>query len=69
MVLSQHRLSGFLEDDTRFPEVRGCLCAVYSQITKVNGVEEAELTPSLEWLVERRYYYLLQQFKIFSNFR
>ncbi|XP_035872076.1 dynein heavy chain 14, axonemal [Phyllostomus discolor] len=40
-----------------------------SKVTRVDGVEEAELTPSLEWLVERRYYYLLQQFKIFSNFR
>ncbi|KAM5302059.1 dynein axonemal heavy chain 14 [Glossophaga mutica] len=40
-----------------------------SKVTKMDGVEEAELTPSLEWLAERRYYYLLQQFKIFSNFR
>ncbi|XP_053515524.1 dynein axonemal heavy chain 14 [Artibeus jamaicensis] len=40
-----------------------------SKVTKVDGVEVAELTPSLEWLVERRYYYSLQQFKIFSSFR
>ncbi|XP_036925260.1 dynein heavy chain 14, axonemal [Sturnira hondurensis] len=40
-----------------------------SKVTKVDGVEEAELTPSLEWLVERRCYYLLQQFRTFSSFR
>lgn len=66
---AKYRLSRFLEDDTYFSEVRWCLWAFYLQVTKMGGVEEAELTPSLEWLLERRYYYLLQQFKIFSNFR
>ncbi|XP_057583181.1 dynein axonemal heavy chain 14 [Hippopotamus amphibius kiboko] len=40
-----------------------------SKVTKIGGVEEIELIPTLEWLLERRCYYLLQQFKIFSNFR
>nr|XP_031294136.1 dynein heavy chain 14, axonemal [Camelus dromedarius] len=40
-----------------------------SKVIKIGGVEEIELVPSLEWLLERRCYYLLQQFKIFSNFR
>ncbi|XP_063093605.1 dynein axonemal heavy chain 14 [Cavia porcellus] len=31
--------------------------------------EEVELVPTLEWLSERQHYNLLQQFKIFSNFR
>uniref|UniRef100_A0A8C3W827 Dynein axonemal heavy chain 14 n=1 Tax=Catagonus wagneri TaxID=51154 RepID=A0A8C3W827_9CETA len=40
-----------------------------SKVTKIGGVEEIELVPCLEWLHERRCYYLLQQFKIFSHFR
>uniref|UniRef100_A0A4W2CTF6 Dynein axonemal heavy chain 14 n=1 Tax=Bos indicus x Bos taurus TaxID=30522 RepID=A0A4W2CTF6_BOBOX len=40
-----------------------------SKVTKIGGEEEIELIPTLEWLLERRCYYLLQQFKIFSNFR
>ncbi|XP_054432748.1 dynein axonemal heavy chain 14 [Pteronotus mesoamericanus] len=40
-----------------------------SKFTKIGGDKEAELTPTLEWLLERRCYYLLQQFNIFSNFR
>ncbi|XP_073755948.1 dynein axonemal heavy chain 14 isoform X3 [Callorhinus ursinus] len=40
-----------------------------SKVTKIGGVEEIELIPTLEWLLERTCYYLLQQFKIFSNFR
>uniref|UniRef100_A0A8C6E8C9 Dynein axonemal heavy chain 14 n=1 Tax=Moschus moschiferus TaxID=68415 RepID=A0A8C6E8C9_MOSMO len=40
-----------------------------SKVTKIGGKEEIELIPTLEWLLERRCYYLLQQFKIFSNFR
>lgn len=44
-------------------------CPLYMQVTKIGGEEEIELIPTLEWLLERRCYYLLQQFKIFSNFR
>uniref|UniRef100_A0A8D1P3N7 Dynein axonemal heavy chain 14 n=1 Tax=Sus scrofa TaxID=9823 RepID=A0A8D1P3N7_PIG len=44
-------------------------CALNVQVTKTGGAEETELVPSLEWLHERRCYYLLQQFKIFSHFR
>nr|XP_023488506.1 dynein heavy chain 14, axonemal isoform X2 [Equus caballus] len=40
-----------------------------SKVINIDGEEEIELVPTLEWLLERRYYYLLQQFKIFSNFR
>ncbi|XP_064451600.1 dynein axonemal heavy chain 14 [Mirounga angustirostris] len=40
-----------------------------SKVTKIGDVEEIELIPTLEWLLERTCYYLLQQFKIFSNFR
>ncbi|KAB0345364.1 hypothetical protein FD754_022290, partial [Muntiacus muntjak] len=40
-----------------------------SKVTKIGAEEEIELIPTLEWLLERRFYYLLQQFKIFSNFR
>ncbi|XP_037661714.1 dynein heavy chain 14, axonemal [Choloepus didactylus] len=45
-----------------------------SAIAKViyNGLrhrKEIEVTPVLEWLLERRCYYLLQKFKIFSSFR
>ncbi|XP_011359187.1 dynein heavy chain 14, axonemal [Pteropus vampyrus] len=40
-----------------------------SKVSKVDGAEEIELIPVLEWLLERRYYNLLQQFKFFSNFR
>uniref|UniRef100_A0A8C7BDD1 Dynein axonemal heavy chain 14 n=1 Tax=Neovison vison TaxID=452646 RepID=A0A8C7BDD1_NEOVI len=39
------------------------------QVTKIGDVEEIELIPTLEWLLERKCYHLLQQFKIFSNFR
>uniref|UniRef100_A0A452ULS8 Dynein axonemal heavy chain 14 n=1 Tax=Ursus maritimus TaxID=29073 RepID=A0A452ULS8_URSMA len=39
------------------------------QVTKIGDVEEIELIPTLEWLLERTCYYLLQQFRIFSNFR
>ncbi|XP_013362490.1 PREDICTED: dynein heavy chain 14, axonemal isoform X4 [Chinchilla lanigera] len=41
-----------------------------SKVVKTGvDTEEVELVPALEWLSERRRYYLLQQFKIFSNFR
>ncbi|XP_069340707.1 dynein axonemal heavy chain 14 isoform X4 [Eulemur rufifrons] len=40
-----------------------------SKVIKIGGTEEVELVPVLEWLSERRCYYLLQQFKIFSSFR
>ncbi|XP_045652839.1 dynein axonemal heavy chain 14 isoform X2 [Ursus americanus] len=40
-----------------------------SKVTKIGDVEEIELIPTLEWLLERTCYYLLQQFRIFSNFR
>ncbi|XP_011542374.1 dynein axonemal heavy chain 14 isoform X18 [Homo sapiens] len=38
-------------------------------INIVGSVKEVELIPTLEWLSERRHYYLLRQFKIFSDFR
>ncbi|XP_032694671.1 dynein heavy chain 14, axonemal [Lontra canadensis] len=40
-----------------------------SKVTKIGDVEEIELIPTLEWLLEKKCYHLLQQFKIFSNFR
>ncbi|XP_051041734.1 dynein axonemal heavy chain 14 [Phodopus roborovskii] len=41
-----------------------------TKITKADGImEEVELIPTLDWLSERHCFYLLQQFKIFSNFR
>ncbi|XP_062938980.1 dynein axonemal heavy chain 14 [Cynocephalus volans] len=41
-----------------------------SKVIKRGGdVEEVELISVLEWLLERRCFYLLQQLKIFSNFR
>ncbi|XP_050616246.1 dynein axonemal heavy chain 14 isoform X13 [Macaca thibetana thibetana] len=41
-----------------------------SKVTNiVDSIEEVELIPTLEWLSERRHYYLLRQFKIFSDFR
>ncbi|KAF6274521.1 dynein axonemal heavy chain 14 [Rhinolophus ferrumequinum] len=40
-----------------------------SKVTKIDGEEEIECIPTLEWLLERRCCYLLQQFKIFYNFR
>ncbi|XP_059270029.1 dynein axonemal heavy chain 14 [Mustela nigripes] len=40
-----------------------------SKVTKIGDIEEIELIPTLEWLLERKCYHLLQQFKIFSNFR
>ncbi|XP_004439654.1 PREDICTED: dynein heavy chain 14, axonemal [Ceratotherium simum simum] len=40
-----------------------------SKVIKIGDVEEIELVPTLEWLLERRCYYLLQPFKIFYNFR
>ncbi|CAK7310997.1 Dynein axonemal heavy chain 6 [Vulpes lagopus] len=40
-----------------------------SKVTKIGDVEEIELIPTLEWLLERTCYSLLQQFRIFSNFR
>nr|KAF6399684.1 dynein axonemal heavy chain 14 [Molossus molossus] len=39
------------------------------QVTKSSDGEQVELIPALEWLLERRCYCLLRQFKIFSNFR
>ncbi|XP_074241361.1 dynein axonemal heavy chain 14 isoform X3 [Saimiri boliviensis] len=38
-------------------------------INIVGSIKEVELIPTLEWLSERRHYYLLRQFKIFSGFR
>uniref|UniRef100_A0A8D2C9B8 Dynein axonemal heavy chain 14 n=1 Tax=Sus scrofa TaxID=9823 RepID=A0A8D2C9B8_PIG len=52
-----------------FSRSKVMFCALNVQVTKTGGVEETELVPSLEWLHERRCYYLLQQFKIFSHFR
>uniref|UniRef100_A0A8I6AN36 Dynein axonemal heavy chain 14 n=1 Tax=Rattus norvegicus TaxID=10116 RepID=A0A8I6AN36_RAT len=41
-----------------------------SKITKTGvNTEEVELIPTVEWLSERHYFYLLLQFKIFYNFR
>uniref|UniRef100_A0A2K6F430 Dynein axonemal heavy chain 14 n=1 Tax=Propithecus coquereli TaxID=379532 RepID=A0A2K6F430_PROCO len=41
-----------------------------SKVIKIGGgIEEVELVPVSEWLSERRCYYLLRQFKIFSSFR
>ncbi|XP_011784896.1 PREDICTED: dynein heavy chain 14, axonemal-like isoform X1 [Colobus angolensis palliatus] len=41
-----------------------------SKVTNIVGsIKEVELIPTLEWLSERRHYYLLRQFKIFSDFR
>ncbi|KAG8519328.1 Dynein heavy chain 2, axonemal, partial [Galemys pyrenaicus] len=40
-----------------------------SKVVKIGGEEEVELIPTSEWLMERRCYYFLQKFKIFSNFR
>uniref|UniRef100_A0A8D1KDL7 Dynein axonemal heavy chain 14 n=1 Tax=Sus scrofa TaxID=9823 RepID=A0A8D1KDL7_PIG len=52
-----------------FSRSKVMFCALNVQVTKTGGAEETELVPSLEWLHERRCYYLLQQFKIFSHFR
>ncbi|XP_040852064.1 uncharacterized protein LOC121166831 isoform X4 [Ochotona curzoniae] len=38
-------------------------------VNKVEGMDVGELTPTLRWLSERKYCYLLQHFKIFSKFR
>ncbi|XP_074172564.1 dynein axonemal heavy chain 14 isoform X2 [Rhinolophus sinicus] len=38
-------------------------------VTKIDGEEDIEYIPTLEWLLERRCCYLLQQLKIFYNFR
>ncbi|XP_074172565.1 dynein axonemal heavy chain 14 isoform X3 [Rhinolophus sinicus] len=40
-----------------------------SKVTKIDGEEDIEYIPTLEWLLERRCCYLLQQLKIFYNFR
>ncbi|XP_031192756.1 dynein heavy chain 14, axonemal isoform X3 [Mastomys coucha] len=41
-----------------------------SKVTKTGiNMEEVELIPTLDWLSERYYFYLLQKFKIFYNFR
>ncbi|XP_058131265.1 dynein axonemal heavy chain 14 [Dasypus novemcinctus] len=40
-----------------------------SKVVKIENRNEIEILPVLEWLWERRCYYLLQQFKIFSSFR
>ncbi|XP_070257562.1 dynein axonemal heavy chain 14 [Myotis yumanensis] len=40
-----------------------------SKVTKIGVVEDVELIPTLEWLIERRCFYILQKFKIVSNFR
>ncbi|XP_039091728.1 dynein heavy chain 14, axonemal [Hyaena hyaena] len=40
-----------------------------SKVTKVGGLEELESVPTLEWLLERTCYHLLQQFRIFYSFR
>ncbi|XP_021569582.1 dynein heavy chain 14, axonemal-like [Carlito syrichta] len=42
----------------------------FSKVIKTSGgTEEVELIPALEWLSERRRYYVLRQFKTFSSFR
>ncbi|XP_011829286.1 PREDICTED: dynein heavy chain 14, axonemal-like isoform X2 [Mandrillus leucophaeus] len=65
-----------LEDDGEFVYClpRKSPKALYNpydlQVTNIVGsIEEVELIPTLEWLSERRHYYLLRQFKIFSDFR
>nr|KAF6302477.1 dynein axonemal heavy chain 14 [Pipistrellus kuhlii] len=40
-----------------------------SKVTKTGAVEEVELSPTMEWLLERRCFYSLQKFKVISNFR
>ncbi|XP_014395404.1 PREDICTED: dynein heavy chain 14, axonemal [Myotis brandtii] len=40
-----------------------------TKVTKIGVVEDVELIPTLEWLIERRCFYVLQKFKIVSNFR
>ncbi|XP_033055087.1 dynein heavy chain 14, axonemal isoform X2 [Trachypithecus francoisi] len=41
-----------------------------SKVTNIVGsIKEVELIPTLEWLSERKHYYLLRQFRIFSDFR
>eukprot|EP00072_Mus_musculus_P067792 XP_017169555.1 PREDICTED: dynein heavy chain 14, axonemal [Mus musculus] len=41
-----------------------------SKITKTGlNMEDVELMPTMDWLYERHYFYLLQKFKIFYNFR
>ncbi|XP_049633509.1 dynein axonemal heavy chain 14 [Suncus etruscus] len=40
-----------------------------SKFVKTDQTGEIELIPTSEWLLEKRYYSFLQQFKIFSNFR
>lgn len=52
-----------------FKEVKSCFCALCLQVTNVGGVEEVESVPTVEWLLERTCYHLLQQFRIFSKFR
>ncbi|XP_016076637.1 PREDICTED: dynein heavy chain 14, axonemal [Miniopterus natalensis] len=43
--------------------------AFVSKVTRTGLEEEVELLPTREWLSERRCYYLLRQFRIFSSFR
>ncbi|XP_029790782.1 dynein heavy chain 14, axonemal [Suricata suricatta] len=40
-----------------------------SKVTTVGGGDEGESLPTSEWLLERTCYHLLQQFRVFSNFR
>uniref|UniRef100_A0A673T414 Dynein axonemal heavy chain 14 n=1 Tax=Suricata suricatta TaxID=37032 RepID=A0A673T414_SURSU len=52
-----------------FKEMKSWLCALYLQVTTVGGGDEGESLPTSEWLLERTCYHLLQQFRVFSNFR
>uniref|UniRef100_A0A8C8YBW1 Dynein axonemal heavy chain 14 n=1 Tax=Panthera leo TaxID=9689 RepID=A0A8C8YBW1_PANLE len=52
-----------------FKAIKSCFCALCLQVTNVGGVEEVESVPTVEWLLERTCYHLLQQFRIFSKFR
>ncbi|XP_010351035.1 dynein heavy chain 14, axonemal isoform X3 [Rhinopithecus roxellana] len=65
-----------LEDDGEFVYClpRKSPKALYNpydlQVTNIVGsIKEVELIPTLEWLSERKHYYLLRHFKIFSDFR
>nr|KAF6302478.1 dynein axonemal heavy chain 14 [Pipistrellus kuhlii] len=74
-AVQKKRLKRTLEDDGEFVY---CLARRHPhtsynpydlQVTKTGAVEEVELSPTMEWLLERRCFYSLQKFKVISNFR
>lgn len=70
VVISQIHAFLISENSTFFfKERKSCFCALCTQVTKIDGEEEIEYIPTMEWLLERRCCYLLQQLKIFYNFR